>query len=252
MTENLSPKKSVTLYSSPGEDMKRIETGGISVEVTFKKIRNIYLRVLPPAGEVRVSAPRNMSLGAVRAFVDSRLDWIRRHQARMKSQGSPPPRQYRDLEIHHVWGRPCLLAVVEADGRPCVELDQSRMILHVRPGSDLARRRAIVEQWRRDEVAKAALPLIAAWEPVMGVKVSRVSVRRMKTRWGSCSHARGSIRLNTELSGKAPEFLKYVLLHEMVHILEPSHNKRFGALMDRFFPEWRTLRKHRSFRIGTG
>ncbi|HDQ40747.1 MAG TPA: M48 family peptidase [Desulfonatronum sp.] len=220
----------------------RINVGGICVEVTFKRIKNIYLRVLPPAGEVRVSAPRRMSLESVHAFIDSRLDWISRHREMINARRLPPPLQYLDRETLHVWGAPRLLRVVEEDRPPFVELDPSRLILHVRPGTDATDRRKIVEQWRREEVRKAAQSLIAKWEPVMGVKVARVFVRRMKTRWGSCSHCKGTIRLNTGLTARTPQLLEYVVVHEMAHLLEPSHNKRFTTLMDRFLPGWRELR----------
>lgn len=222
---------------------RRVEVNGFAVNVTFKSIKNIYLKVVPPDGTVKVSAPKRMSLKAVREFVDARADWITRHQRRIAACNHQPPPRYPHRELHQVWGKSYILYVVEDDHEPFVDLTHTRMILHVRPGTNGDKRREIVETWRRDQVKKAALPLIANWEPTLGVTVSRLSVRRMKTRWGSCSHARRSIRLNTSLSAKAPKLLEYVVVHEMAHLLEPSHDGRFKTLMDQYLPGWRGLRK---------
>ncbi len=226
-----------------GNTTRRMEVNGIAVDVTFKRIKNIYVKVVPPSGTVRISAPQRMSMKAVGAFVEAKSDWIRRHQARMAACGHQVFVQFEDAEIHHVWGQPCRLCLVEKDHAPCVKLDQSRLVLQVRPKNDRDSRQKVVETWRRDQVRKAVLPLIAKWEPIMGVTVSRLSVRRMKTRWGSCSPLKRSIRLNTSLSAKPSDLLEYVVVHELVHLLEPSHNGRFAALMDCFLPRWRDLRK---------
>jgi predicted metal-dependent hydrolase len=230
--------------AASGNTTRRIEVNGFTVDVTFKRIKNIYLRVVAPDGTVKVSAPKRISLKAVKEFVAARTDWIRHHQVKIAACTHQPLPRHEDAEIHQVWGEPCRLCIVEKDHAPFVELDQSRMILHVRPGADRNKRREIVETWRRNQVKKAAEPLIAKWESIMGVTVARLSVRRMKTRWGSCSSIKRSIRLNTNLSSKPPELLEYVVVHELVHLLEPSHNGRFRALMDRFLPDWRDLRNN--------
>ena len=117
------------------------------------------------------------------------------------------------------------------------------MILRVRPGTDKAKRQAIVEEWYREQLRKAVPPLIAKWERLMGVRVRRFFVQRMKTKWGSCNHRAGSIRLNTDLAKKPRECLEYIVVHEMVHLLEPTHNARFVALMDQFMPKWQSHRE---------
>jgi predicted metal-dependent hydrolase len=116
------------------------------------------------------------------------------------------------------------------------------MVLTVRPGAETEKREAVVSAWYRDQIKAAMLPLIAKWEPILGVKAENVYVRRMKTRWGSCTPRRRSIRLNSELAKKPRECLEYVVVHELVHLLEPSHNQKFVALMDKFMPQWRQLR----------
>jgi len=231
--------------------INRIEVAGIQIDVAFKRIKNLHLRILFPGGLVRVSAPKRTPLKHIHAFVLSKIGWIKRHQARIAACNDQPPLRYLHRELHQVWGKSYILYIVEADHPPFVELTHTRMILHARPGTDRDKRREIVETWRRDQVKKAALPLMARWELVMGVTVSRLCVRRMKTRWGSCSHARRSIRLNTNLSTKKPELLEYVVVHELAHILEPSHNGRFATLMDTFLPKWRDLRRELNQRENT-
>ena len=158
--------------------------GDIAVNVVLKNIKNLHLSVHPPLGQVRISAPRRMSLGAIRVFVVSKLDWIRRQQRKLREQEREIPRDYLDRESHFVWGRRHLLAVVERQAAPTVELELRRLVLYVRPGTDTERRGAIVADWYRRQLREAALPLIAGWEPLLGVRVRAFSVRRMKTRWG--------------------------------------------------------------------
>ena len=132
--------------------------------------------------------------------------------------------------------------VIEADAAPSIELKHTRMFLRVRPGTGESKKQAIVDAWYREQLKSAVLPLIAKWEPLLGVKVGRVFVRRMKTKWGSCNAGRRSIRLNTDLAKKPRECLEYIVVHELIHLLEPTHNARFMALMDKFLPHWKLRR----------
>jgi len=219
-----------------------IELGDIKVEVVKKDIKNIHLSVYPPAGRVRISAPSRMSLDTIRVFVISKLGWIKQQQQKFQSQARETPREYLDRESHYVWGKRYLLRVIESDTAPAVELKHSRMFLHVRPGTDTAKKQIIMETWYREQLKQALPPLIAKWEPLMGVQVARFFVQRMKTRWGSCNPGARRIRLNTDLAKKPRECLEYVVVHEMVHLLEPTHNARFVALMDQFMPKWQFYR----------
>jgi predicted metal-dependent hydrolase len=174
--------------------------------------------------------------------VISKLEWIRRQQRKMDAQEREAPREYLDRESHYVWGRRYLLKRIEEEAAPSVELRHSRLVLQVRPGTDEARSREILEVWYREQVRLAVPSLIAKWEPVMGVKVGRVFVQRMKTRWGSCNPESRSIRLNTDLAKKPPECLEYIMVHEMAHLLEPTHNPRFRSLMNLFMPQSQLLK----------
>jgi predicted metal-dependent hydrolase len=228
----------------PRKVTRLIEVDDIQVEVVLKQVKNVNLRIIPPAGQIRVSAPKNVSLRDIHAFVLSKLGWIRRHQEKMLARERKTPCRYVDMEVHSLWGRPCHLHVSEKEQVPSVDLDQSGMILTVRPRTNTEKRRAIVEQWYRDAIKKAVVPLVAKWEPIMGVHVAKIFLRRMKTKWGSCHPRNRTIRLNTELARKPLEFLEYIVVHEMVHLLEPSHNRRFASLMDQFLPEWREHRRN--------
>lgn len=220
-----------------------IRIGEIEAEVTFKAIRNVHLSVHPPSGRVRIAAPLRMKLDTVRVFAISRLGWIRQQQQTIAAQERETKREYIERESHYVWGRRYLLSVVEADERPSVELRHRQLVLRVRAGFDRDRKLEVVENWLRQQVREATRTIITEWEPKIGVTVSGFYVRRMKTRWGSCNSKAGTIRLNTDLAKKPLECLEYVTVHEMVHILEPTHNERFMALMNQLMPDWKQRRQ---------
>ena len=218
--------------------VRHLKLGDITVDVMLKDIKNVHLSVHPPTGRVRISAPARMSLDTIRVFAISKLGWIKQQQRKLRKQDRETPREYLDRESHYVWGKRYLLTVSESDQAPSVELKHSRMLLRVRPGTDERCRQTIVEGWYREQLKNAVPLLIAKWEPLLGVKVKRFFVQRMKTKWGGCNPTAGNIRLNTELAKKPPECLEYIVVHEMTHLLEPTHNARFRALIDRFMPKW--------------
>jgi predicted metal-dependent hydrolase len=228
---------------TPKTTPTQLRVGDLSVAVVRKGIKHLHLRVYPPNGDVRVSAPRRMSLATIRAFVTSRLDWIGMQQETLRRQPHELPPEYVELEGHAVWGERCVLSVVSTRGRAGVTLREGRLVLTVRASADRERRAALVAQWYREQVEAAAAELVRAWAPVLGVRVERVSVRRMKTRWGSCSPKARTIRLNSELAKRPRGCLEYVVVHEMAHLLEPSHSARLKALMDELMPDWRAYRK---------
>jgi len=223
--------------------VQQIKLGDIDAEVVLKDIKNVHLSVYPPAGRVRISAPARMSLDTIRVFAISKLPWIRQQQKRLREQEREAPREYLDRESHFVWGRRCLLEIVVGEEPSGVFLRHRRMVLTVRPGTKRAERDAVLAQWYREEVKAHALDRVAKWEPILGVKVRSVFVQQMKTRWGSCNAGARTIRLNTELAKKPKDCLDYIVLHEMVHLLEPKHGERFVALMDRFMPRWQFVRQ---------
>ena len=217
--------------------------GEFEVDVVLKDIKNVHLSVYPPHGRVRIAAPTRMNRDTLRAFALSKLEWIKAARRKLAAQEREPPRIYLDRESHYVWGERCLMKLIEQDAPAQVRFEHKTLVLQVRASIPVEEKHALVARWYRDQVRQALPLLIAKWEPLLGVKVARFFVQRMKTRWGSCNHRAANIRLNTELAKKPPECLEYVLLHEMVHLLEPSHNHRFKHLMDHFMPQWREHKK---------
>lgn len=220
----------------------QFQLGDLAVEVVRKDIRNIHLSVHPPAGRVTLAAPARLSLDALRVFAISKLGWIRQQQRKLLEQERETPREFLERESHYVWGRRHLLKVIEEDRPPAVELGHGRLILRLRPSTDWAKRGELLDAWYRIQLREALPAVLAKWERLLGVKAQRCFVQRMKTKWGSCNPRTRSLRLNTDLAKKPRECLEYIVVHELVHLLEPTHNARFVALMDQFMPKWQSHR----------
>jgi predicted metal-dependent hydrolase len=183
-----------------------------------------------------------MSLDTVRAFLITKLGWIRDERQKFQEQVRHEPPLYIDRESHYVWGDRYLLAIKERKAPPSVDLGHGALTLYVRPGSDAAKRDEVLSLWYRDLVREAANELLPVWAARVGVSVEKLFVRRMKTKWGSCNPTRRTVRLNTELAKKPRVCLEYILVHELVHIHEATHNARFQSLMDHHLPKWRDIR----------
>jgi predicted metal-dependent hydrolase len=220
----------------------QITLGKISVDVLQKDIKNIHLSVYPPSGKVRISAPLRMDIDTIRVFAIAKLGWIKNQQKKLGAQVRESPREFLNRESHYVWGKRYLLKVVELEDVPSVQLKHSKIVLSIRPGSAEEKKQAVLEEWYREQLKVAVPNLIAKWQPLMGVHVERFFIQRMKTKWGSCNTSFGNIRINTELAKKPRECLEYIVVHEMVHLLEPTHNKHFVFLMDQFMPKWQFYR----------
>lgn len=218
----------------------QIQFGDVTVDVSRKKIKNLHLRICRRTGTVGVSAPMRMPLTVIRLFVLSKHGWIKQQQVKLQSLERAPIQKYCDQETHWIWGKSYTLHVVHAEGTPSIWLEEDRMILSVRAGTTVDQKQKVIDVWYRGLVQAALPELIRKWEPALGVKVCGCTVRQMKTRWGSCTPRSGRIRINSELAKKQPECLEYIVVHEMVHLLEPSHNQRFVALMNQFFPRWKS------------
>jgi predicted metal-dependent hydrolase len=224
-------------------DRRRIEVGGIAVEVVRKEIKHLHVGVYPPHGRVRVAAPLRLEDEAVRLAVVSRLAWIRRHQSGFEQQDRQSEREMVTGESHYFLGRRYLLDVTEGSRRPSVSLvDNTTMRLQVRPGADREEREAVLQRWYRRQLREQLGGLVARWEPRVGRTITELRIRRMKTRWGSCNADARRIWLNLELVKKPVVCLEYILVHEMVHFIERQHTERFQRLMDQLMPTWRICR----------
>ncbi len=215
---------------------------GISVDVVYKDIKNLHIGVYPPVGRVRVAAPKSLDEEHVRLAVVQRLPWIKRQRDQLQAVQRQSEREMITGESHYVWGGRYRLKVIERPGRAHLELDGDRLLLYMPPGTDVDRRRQLLDRWYRDQLRSAIPGLIAAWEPVLNVSVPQWTIRRMKTKWGSCNRKSGHIWFNVELAKKHPDCLEYIVVHEMTHHLERNHGQRFSTLMDGFLPDWRSRR----------
>ncbi|MFH0785256.1 MAG: SprT family zinc-dependent metalloprotease [Pseudomonadota bacterium] len=219
-----------------------IQLGEVTIVVTKKDIKNVHLSVHPPDGRVTLVAPEATRLEVARAYAISKLGWIREQQKRLANQARETPRQFIERESHYLWGRRHLMTVKYQEAKPSVRLDHKHITLIVRPGSDAAKRATVIHEWQKSLLHAVVPTFIGKWESKLKIKVTGYFLQRMKTKWGSCNHQVGCIRLNTELVKKPKDLLEYVIVHEMVHLLEPTHNDRFVAILDEQYPTWRRAR----------
>lgn len=225
-----------------GIKMPQISLGEITAEVHFKDIKNLHLSVYPPGGAVRISAPLRMDLGTIRAFAISKLKWIRKQQAILREQARETERDYINRESHYYLGKRYLLKISESESPPAVNIKHDAIDMQVRPATPLAKREAILERWYRKQLKEIAQSKIESWEHKLDVKVASFGIKKMKTKWGSCNREAGRIWLNLELAKKPLHCIEYVVVHEMVHLLEKKHGKEFIAHMDKHMPKWKSYK----------
>lgn len=219
-----------------------IRLGEIAIAVTRKDIKHVHLSVHPPTGRVTLVAPPGTRLEVARAYAASKLGWIRDQQARLRAQSRETPRRFVTRESHYLWGKRYLLSVIERDQKPSVTMDHRRITLTVRPGSDRAKREAVMHEWHKGLLHEVVPRLIRKWERRLEVEVAAYFLQRMKTKWGGCNHEARHIRLNTELVKKPRDLLEYVVVHEMAHLIAPTHSEHFLTLLNALYPSWREAR----------
>lgn len=218
-----------------------LSVGGLDIDVIYKNIKHLHIAVYPPMGRVRVAAPLRLDDDAIRLAVTQRLSWIKKQRKRLQETERQSERKMLSGESHYVWGRRLRLKVSEKSRGTTVSVAGNRLVIESSSPSANITGRAL-ENWYRAELNEAIVPLIEKWEPKIGRKVPKYSVRKMKTKWGSCNRTTGHIWFNIELAKKNPRCLEYLVVHEMTHLIEPSHDENFTALMDKFMPNWRNIR----------
>jgi predicted metal-dependent hydrolase len=217
---------------------------GIKVEVVRKDIKNLHLGVYPPNGRVRVAAPLVVSNEAVRLAVIDKLGWIRRQQAKFAAQPRQSQREMVNGESHYFLGQRYRLRVHEHDAPAQVVLrGVSNIDLFVRPGTSTEQREAVLLRWHREQLKELITPLLEKWQPILGVQIADWGIRKMKTQWGCCNPATRRLWFNLELAKKPVQCLEYIVVHELVHLLERHHNERFSLLVETHVPQWRLLRE---------
>lgn len=220
-----------------------IQLGDIAVDLVFKDIKNLHLSVYPPTGRVRVSAPSRMNIETIRAFLISKLAWIRQHQVKFGLQERETPREYLDRESHYLWGRRLLLDLNLSEDKPYVELGHKKLYVGTTVDITHSELAELVDEFYRKELRKAAEALRIKWQKIVGVEINQIFIQRMKTQWGSCNPDKRNIRLNLELAKKPEPCLEYILLHEIIHFFEPTHGENFVRLMDKHMFNWRLIRQ---------
>lgn len=222
---------------------KLIKIKDIDVLILKKDIKNLYLNVLPPNGMVRVSVPLNVSDDIVKMFVIKKFHWIKKHIKVFEEQERQSKREYVSGESHYFKGTRYVLKVDHAK-RPKIEIKNKKYIFfYVPPSYTIRQKQNYYEKWLRCELKKELEILFPKWEKIIGVKASEVRIKKMKTKWGSCNIAAKRIWINLELIKKPREHLEYVIVHELIHLIERRHNKRFKELMSKYLPKWRMYKR---------
>jgi hypothetical protein len=217
--------------------------GELSVEVIHKAIKNLHISVHPPLGKVRVAAPLAMSEDAVRRAVVTRLGWVKRQRAAFVAQARSGAPEFVSGESHWLFGRRYRLQVVAHEGAGGVTMPGGgKILLRCRPGLTPAGRARLLDAWYRERLGEVVPALFDRWKSRLGVDAREFRIKRMKTKWGSCSIRARRIWLNVELARRPARCVEYLVVHELVHLLEPTHGPKFVALMDRHLPSWRRLR----------
>lgn len=223
--------------------MKQITIGTITIDVIRKEIKNIHLAVYPPTGRVRIATPLNTTDEKVRLYAISKLGWIKKHQRNFDKQKRLPEKEFVNRESHFYLGKRYLLHIIEQPGKQQVKVRHRHLDLYVKPGTSQTVKHQILNDWYRERLKEIIPPLIEKWEKVLKVKVNTFGVKRMKTKWGTCTIEAGRIWLNLELIKKPVSCLEYIIAHEMVHLLERHHNDRFLSILSKHLPNWKHLKE---------
>ena len=223
--------------------MHLIRVSNLDVEVHRKDIKNLHLGVYPPEGRIRVAAPLSIDDEAVRLFIISKIPWIHRQQRKFIDQSRQSERQYVSGETHYYQGKRYLLNVIYQKGKSQVVIRNKTYIdLYVHNGSDQSARQRVMIKWYREQLKDLASPLVDKWKNVIGVSLECWGIRIMKTRWGTCNEEKKSIQLNLDLAMKPQQCLEYIIVHEILHLVERHHNDKFTDLMEKYLPNWVLLR----------
>jgi predicted metal-dependent hydrolase len=218
------------------------EQSAIPVEVEFRNVKTLRLTVYPPDGRVRIISPFGANREEIKKFAVSKIAWIRKQREKFLNH-SKLTTSLGNHSTHFVWGDPWELEIIERRGNPKIVMEDGKMKMYVRPDSTKAKRQAFLDKWYSKILKDAALPLIENWQGRIGVEVKKLFVRKMKTHWGSCNSTKQTLRLNSELAKRKRECLEYVIVHEMLHIIEKSHNRHFYSLLNKYLPAWKIVRK---------
>lgn len=224
--------------------METLSISNLTIDIVRKDIKNMHLAVYPPNGRIRLSAPENTDSEIMRLFAISKMGWIKKHIKNFKIQPRETPREYISGESHYFQGKRYMLQVVERKGFNKVELKGTKnIVLSIRPNTSIEDKAHVLREWYRAEMKKQIPELISKWESIIGVKANDWAIKQMRTKWGTCNIEAKRIWLNLELSKKPIYCLEYIIVHELIHLLERNHNDRFVSYMNQFMPKWRIYKE---------
>jgi len=224
--------------------MHQITLANMKIDIIRKDIKNLHLGVYPPNGRVRIAAPMHFDDETLRLFAISKLPWIKKQQSKFQNQERQTLREYVSGESHYFNGQRYLLKIIDSSSPPSITIRNKKYIeLHTRKTSTRLQREKIMTQWYRKQLKELLPPLIEKWQHITGIHVDSWHIKSMKTKWGSCCSPAKRIWLNLELAKKPIRCIEYIIVHEMVHMIERHHNERFVRYMDDFMPQWREYKK---------
>lgn len=222
--------------------MKEIVLNGIIISVVRKHIKNMYIRVMPPDGEVKITAPYRVSDDSIRRFAISRISWIEKQKKYFEEQSRQIKREYITGESSYLWGRRYCLDVCYTNTKSQAYLSGEKLVLQIRKESTPKQRENVLNEWYRKQLKEAVPDIFKRCENLVGVQAKEWHIKNMRTKWGTCNVEKKRIWLNLQLAQKTPECLEYVIIHELVHLLERNHNHKFYEYMDCFYPNWREVK----------
>lgn len=225
----------------------KIEINGIPIIIERKKIKNMYLRVLPPNGEVKISAPLSISQKNIIKFADSKTKWIKNKQKIVIKESEKAKKReikYITGETHYLWGKPYTLQIINQNNDyKNIFIKNNTIYLPVKENSNFENRKRTMIEWYRKEIKIKIPNILEECIKIVGKHPNEWRVKNMKTRWGTCNIQKKRIWINLQLCKKSPECLKYVIIHELTHLYIPNHGKEFKNLMDKFYPNWKETKK---------
>jgi predicted metal-dependent hydrolase len=221
----------------------QIQVLDLTIDVVKKDIKNLHLSVYPPTGRIHISSPKDLNDEAIRLFAVSKIRWIKRHQKGFYEQLREQPREYIDGESHYFDGSRYLLKVIEKNGKHYINVKNKTVLeLYVNPNTSIEGKQKVFAEWYRTHLKNIVAELIQKWEKIIGVDCESWEIKKMKTQWGSCKIEKKKIILNLELAKKPKYCLEYIIVHELVHLLERNHNDNFRAYLNQYMPNWKNIK----------
>lgn len=224
-------------------NLENMKVGSLEVQAIKKDIKNMHLGVYPPTGRVRIAAPIRTTDDSMRLFIISKIPWIKKQKLKFEKQQRQTKREYVSGESHYFLGRRFLLNVIHTNDSPKIEIrKKTHLDLHIKPNTPTQKREKLLESFYREELKKHIPKFLNKWEKITGIKVNSVNIKKMKTKWGTSNPKDKKILVNLELAKNRLRCLDYVMLHEIIHLLEGKHNDKFYSLMDFYMPQWQQYR----------